>query len=98
MLATLDQSIESVSTEGGFTDMEQPLLKAYEMLVNDGRPEAIKTIVFLSDGQMDPHPTRGTKKDLIEKMERNLERRMSWYLGRGSWNLHPIFRCIFECI
>jgi uncharacterized protein (TIGR03503 family) len=68
VLSDLDSKIEGVSDEGNFTDLRAPVVKALEMLSQDSRPEQQKCVVLLSDGKMDPHPSSGTKEDLINSM------------------------------
>jgi len=67
-LPDLDKAIESVPVEGGFTDLESGLFAAYTMLSENGRKDAAKTIVLLSDGKMDPHPSTGTAAELTTKV------------------------------
>ncbi len=68
-LPGLDKSIETIPVEGAFTDLEVPLEEAMKLLIQDGRKEATKTVVLLSDGKMDPHPSRGTPEELTQKVK-----------------------------
>ena len=68
-LATIDHAIESVATEGGFTDIEAGLEEAFTILSREGRHEATKAIILLSDGKMDPHPERGTPEALSSRVK-----------------------------
>jgi len=65
----LDKSIEQIPMEGGFTDLEAALEEAIKLLEHDGRKDATQTVVLLSDGKMDPHPSRGTPAELTEKVK-----------------------------
>jgi uncharacterized protein (TIGR03503 family) len=67
-LANLDKAIESVPTEGGFTDLEAAIEEAMKILVLNARNDAQRTVILLSDGKMDPHPSRGTAEELTEKV------------------------------
>lgn len=67
-LPDLDKAIEGVSVEGAFTDLEVGLAEAFKLLSENGRKDAAKTIVLLSDGKMDPHPSRGTSAELTTKV------------------------------
>ena len=64
----LDEAIQSVSTEGRFTDLEMPLEVALSTLKSEARPTAKKIVILLSDGQMDPLPTRGTATALTDQL------------------------------
>lgn len=64
----LDEAIQSVSTEGRFTDLELPLEVALSTLRIEARPKAKKIVILLSDGQMDPAANRGDPTELTEKL------------------------------
>lgn len=68
-IAKIDQAIESVPVEGGFTDVDAGIESAIEILGHDGRLDATKTIVLLSDGKMDPHPSRGTPEQVAKALK-----------------------------
>ena len=67
-LSAIDTAIDSILIEGGFTDIEAGIESALQLLQQKGRPNAIKTVILLSDGKMDPHPSRGTGEDLVKKL------------------------------
>lgn len=67
-LKATDDAIASVSVEGRFTDLEAPIAAAFEILRAQGRPEAKRCVILLSDGKMDPHPKKGTSAQLTEKV------------------------------
>jgi uncharacterized protein (TIGR03503 family) len=67
-LQQVDEAISKVSVEGRFTDLELPVVQAFEMLKAEGRKDTKKCVVLLSDGQMDPLPSRSTKADATERL------------------------------
>lgn len=67
-VATLDAAIQSVSTEGRFTDLERPLEVALSTLRLEARPKAKKIVILLSDGKMDPAADRGDPEALTTKL------------------------------
>jgi uncharacterized protein (TIGR03503 family) len=64
----LDEAIQSVSTEGRFTDLALPLETALSTLRSEARPGVKKIVILLSDGQMDPHPSRGEGAAVTDKL------------------------------
>jgi len=64
----IDAALQGVAAEGRFTDLALPLEEALRVLVNEGRTGAKRIVILLSDGQMDPHPERGTAEVLTEKL------------------------------
>ncbi len=69
-LSALDKQIESIQDEGNFTDLYTPIIEAFKILSPESRPDTQKCVVLLSDGQMDPHPSTGTKAELTEKLKK----------------------------
>ncbi len=67
-LKSVDDLILSASVEGRFTDLESPVAQALEMLIVKGRPEAIKCVVLITDGKMDPNPKIGSAEKLTETL------------------------------
>ena len=63
----LDKTIEGIAAEGGFTDLEAPLDNALGLLNEKGRPKAVKAVILLSDGKMDPHPSVGTPQEAADR-------------------------------
>ena len=63
-LRGIDEAIDNIPVEGGFTNIFLPLRRAYKMLVRDGREKVVKAVILLSDGQMDPHPKEGSKDEM----------------------------------
>ena len=68
-LPNLDKAIEGLENEGGFTDLEAAIEQAMQILVAQGRSDAAKTVILLSDGQMDPHPSKGTPAEAIQRVK-----------------------------
>jgi len=64
----LDGALPTITNSGRFTDLELPLEAAFATLQAEGRKEAKKIVILLSDGQMDPHPERGTAENLTAKL------------------------------
>ncbi len=71
-VSEIDKTIEGIAAEGGFTDLEAPLAAAFEMLVAKGRPKAVKAVILLSDGKMDPHPSVGTPQEATDRTLKDL--------------------------
>lgn len=69
-LSQIDSAIEAVPMDGGFTDLQLAVEAARRALSERGRTDAIKAIVVLSDGKMDPHPSRGTGEQLLEQLRK----------------------------
>jgi uncharacterized protein (TIGR03503 family) len=57
-----------VSDSGEYTDILLGLTKARELLSKNGRPNARKVVLLISDGKMDPRPEIGTSKAQTEKL------------------------------
>ncbi|MCC6932521.1 MAG: VWA domain-containing protein [Deltaproteobacteria bacterium] len=66
----LDKAISSVSNEGGFTDLQAGIRQAIDALIAQGRPNATKAVILLSDGKMDPRPSRGTARHFTEELQK----------------------------
>lgn len=79
-LATLDGVIDSVKNEGRFTDLESPIAAAFKLLAEKGRSDAVKCVILLSDGKMDPQPSRGAPEALVEQM---LNQDLAGYREKG---------------
>lgn len=67
-IPVIDSAIEKVPTEGGFTDLEAAIQGSYQLLTTEGRQDASRCVLLLSDGQMDPHPSRGTAETLTSQV------------------------------
>lgn len=67
-LTPLDRAIDEIPVEGAFTDLEAGIDAALKLLLEKGRPDAIKCVVLLSDGKMDPHPERGLPEELTTRV------------------------------
>ena len=67
-LAALDKAVQDAPAEGHFTDLEAPIETALNLLRSEGRREARKCVILLSDGKMDPRPSVGTAEDLIQRL------------------------------
>lgn len=67
-IQSLDGAVQSASAEGHFTDLELPLETVLETLKSEGRKDARRIVILLSDGQMDPNPSRGTGEALTKKL------------------------------
>ena len=79
-VADLDKTIEGIAAEGGFTDLEAPLDNALALLNEKGRPKAVKAVILLSDGKMDPHPSVGTPQ---EATDRTIKEMLPKYKRKG---------------
>jgi hypothetical protein len=55
-----ERAVSTVGDSGVYTDLLTAVTQAATVLLEQGRPEAKKLIVLLSDGKMDPHPSIGT--------------------------------------
>lgn len=64
----VEKAISDISAEGGWTDIAAGVAKALDILTEKGRANARKMVVLLSDGKMDPHPTRGTPQEVASQM------------------------------
>jgi Mg-chelatase subunit ChlD len=53
--------VDGIENEGNFTDFLFPIEEALDILENAKRAGAEKVIILLSDGHMDPDPTKGDK-------------------------------------
>lgn len=72
--ATIDKAIDELPADGGFTDLEAPLSTALGYFAQSGRKDAKKAVLLISDGMMDPPPSKGTPEDLTKKaLEEDLE-------------------------
>ncbi|MBP9837105.1 MAG: VWA domain-containing protein [Proteobacteria bacterium] len=69
-LENIDKAINAVPEEGGFTDIEAAVHDGFKYLLENGRKDAAKTVILLSDGKMDPHPSRGTPDQATSEMFR----------------------------
>lgn len=67
-LTSFDQAIDSILTEGGFTNLEYPVSQALQLLDERGRGGVVRCVVLLSDGKMDPHPEQGSAAELTRKL------------------------------
>ncbi len=67
-LSKTDSVITAIPNEGNFTDLWSPINSAFELLKKDGRANADKAVVLLSDGKMDPHPNAGDKQALLMRL------------------------------
>jgi uncharacterized protein (TIGR03503 family) len=65
---SIDEAIQTASTDGRFTDLEQPLEVALSTLRAEARPKAKRIVILLSDGQMDPPADKGDATALTEKL------------------------------
>ncbi|MFN8390360.1 MAG: VWA domain-containing protein [Bdellovibrionota bacterium] len=68
-LSNLDKAITDIPVEGGFTDLEAAVEEAMKVLVTNARNDSQRTVVLLSDGKMDPHPSRGTSAEMTQKVK-----------------------------
>lgn len=66
----MDKSISKISDDGGFTDLHAPTQAALDIFQKQGRKNVRKCVILLSDGKMDPHPSKGTGASLIERLFR----------------------------
>ena len=64
----IDTAIEKISDEGGFTDIYAGMETARLLLEKQGRAKSTRAIVLLSDGKMDPHPSRGDGAFVSKKL------------------------------
>ena len=67
-LERLDKEISAIVANGGFTDIASGLEEALRLFKEGGRSDTIKAVILLSDGKMDPHPSRGAPAELTEKV------------------------------
>ncbi len=67
-LERLDTQISGIVAEGGFTDIAAGLEEALRLFKESGRSDTVKAVILLSDGKMDPHPSRGVPAALTEKV------------------------------
>lgn len=67
-LPRIDRAIERVSSDGTHTDLEAPIRAAIDILKKKARKNSTGCIILVSDGTMDPHPSRGTKESLTEQL------------------------------
>jgi len=82
----IDTAIDNISAQGRYTDLQAPIAEAYALLSTQGRKDANKCIVVLSDGKMDPHPQRGTPEGLSRVLfQQDLPK-----LGRDSIFLYTL--------
>ena len=58
--ADAEATINKVTTDGAYTDLLTGVQAAAEQLQKNGRPNATKLIVLLSDGKMEPNPSVGS--------------------------------------
>ncbi|MCB0328575.1 MAG: VWA domain-containing protein [Bdellovibrionales bacterium] len=62
----IEKAVSSSSDTGIYTDPVSGVLEAKKMLEKDLRPNALKTIILLSDGKLDPDPKWATPEGLRE--------------------------------
>lgn len=67
-LERLDGLISGIVADGGFTDIAAGLEEALRLFKEGGRSDTVKAVILLSDGKMDPHPSRGQPAELTEKV------------------------------
>lgn len=67
-LTAIDTALQGIANEGRFTDLQLPIQAALKLLQARGRKDAQPCVILLSDGQMDPFPTRGTKEAVTEEL------------------------------
>ncbi|MCB0358249.1 MAG: VWA domain-containing protein, partial [Bdellovibrionales bacterium] len=67
-LRSIDEGVDTVSTEGGFTNLHAALLASLKLLRRSAREESAKGVVLLSDGKMDPHPEEGTREEITKRL------------------------------
>ena len=63
----VEEQIKSIVPDGNFTDLELAVTSAIKDFPNSP-PTGSRAVVLLSDGQMDPKPSRGTKDELTERL------------------------------
>jgi len=77
--ATISQDIGKVSSNGLFTDLFSGIDEAAKILIKEGREDASKAIVLLSDGRMEPDPAIAgpyvRTEELLEKLLPELKAR-----------------------
>lgn len=91
-LGKLDTTVEEISIEGKYTDLQSPTALAIRLIEEQGRKDALRTVIVLTDGKMDPHPSRGGAEGVVRELfQRDLplceSQRLSLYtvgLGESS--------------
>lgn len=64
----IDGALKRINNDGGFTDIELAIEKSAQLLEYSRRKEANPIIVLLSDGKLDPYPSRGTAKQVEDHL------------------------------
>jgi uncharacterized protein (TIGR03503 family) len=60
----IDKAVTGMPAEGNWTDLELPVREAVSLLTSEGRHDAERVVVLLSDGVLDPPPSRGKVEDI----------------------------------
>lgn len=71
-LASVQSQLQGVQASGQFTDLNAGLLAAAEILRKDATKGAKPVIILLSDGRMDPAPTRGTADSHMDQLSNKI--------------------------
>ncbi|MDD2942968.1 MAG: VWA domain-containing protein [bacterium] len=66
--AEVDGALKRINNDGGFTDIELAIEKSAQLLEYSRRKEANPIIVLLSDGRLDPYPSRGTVQQVEDHL------------------------------
>lgn len=67
-LSALDNAIDTIPLEGNFTNLEQPVKAAYDLLSEQSQKGRRPVVILLSDGKMDPAPVHGSPVELTHKV------------------------------
>lgn len=85
-LTAFDKVVDEIQISGGWTNLDNAVREAQQLLMRSGRKDAQHHVILLSDGTMDPHPRDGSPEALITRL---LDQTLNRY-SRAGIKLHTL--------